>query len=245
MEIFDPACLPEYVYSALNLKPPPAPRSIHPLADPKGTFRKELTRCQQCFKSRGPGVNLKTCSACKSDMYCSKECQTSAWKTRKVTCALNQLAYTIPLVDEMQELRVFVTKHQPTIASAGVHALDVMADPSRAEQDLLLICLRSRPDSRRSETAFFVTAAAAVPIDTFPKQQVMREQLKLASDETKRHPGMAGALLVYLFDFASGATNLCPVGFPQASPTPPNNPAIALPHWKEYLTANLNEGIIL
>ena len=45
--------------------------------------------CASCTKSEtelDEGANLLRCSRCKTVRYCSKECQTSAWKDHKRTC---------------------------------------------------------------------------------------------------------------------------------------------------------------
>ncbi|KAJ6509861.1 hypothetical protein DFH09DRAFT_1198592, partial [Mycena vulgaris] len=221
MDTFNPSCehcVAERVHATLNTEAPPAPCHRHLMSDPKETGRKELTQCQYCFKSKGPGVSLQKCGACSVDIYCSKACQRSAWKTHKLKCTLSQRALPVAQVEALKGLRSFTSKHRPTIAEGGVRALNVLADPSRAERDVLLIALRPR-DSKRSETAFFVVTLTVVPIDTFPQAQEIRGQLKQASIEQKRS-GMAGAIFVILMDTSSGATNFAPVGFPKTSEAP-------------------------
>ncbi|KAJ7705731.1 hypothetical protein B0H14DRAFT_3027180 [Mycena olivaceomarginata] len=74
-------------------------------------------------------------------------------------------------MDMVKSLRAFTSKHRPTVAEAGIRALGVLADPTRAERDVLLIF-----------TSFWVTEAGPAPIASFPKSDEMRGQLKLASD---------------------------------------------------------------
>ncbi|KAJ6496070.1 hypothetical protein C8R45DRAFT_1211761 [Mycena sanguinolenta] len=179
-----------------------------------------------------------------SSMCCSKECQRAAWKTHKTKCAINK-AYTSKLpktsLDTLKALRAFAGKHRPTLAEAGIRALGVIADPSRAERDVLLILLRPRLDSPRIETSFWVTAVSVVPISTFPEAEEMRGQLKLASEANKR-VGMTGALFVMMMETGNGTINVTPVGFKQASrtflkPLPTT--------WEEWLTKRLNEGLVI
>ncbi|KAJ6454207.1 hypothetical protein C8R45DRAFT_882233 [Mycena sanguinolenta] len=248
MDAFDPNCphcaAERDVAEKLARGAPPAPCHRHVKSDPKETLRKELTQCQHCFKSRGPGVTLQRCGACQVDLYCSKECQRAAWKTHKPKCAINRSnAEMMPKtsLDTLKALRAFTSKHRPTIAEAGIRALGVFTDPSRAEHDLLLILLRPRLESPRVETTFWVTAANVVPISTFPQREEMRGQLKVASDANKRS-GMAGALFVMLMDIEGGTTNVAPVGFPKASPEL-LDPASAA--WETWLTTRLNEGVVV
>ncbi|KAJ7101960.1 hypothetical protein C8R44DRAFT_988280 [Mycena epipterygia] len=248
MDEFDPSCehcIAEQANNYLNSEIPPAPGHRHATSDPKETMRKELTQCQYCYKSRGPGVSLQKCGGCQSALYCSKECQKNGWKTHKAKCALNQRAKELPVerVDTIKTLRGFTAKHRPTIAEAGIRALNVLVDPARAERDILMIYLRPRRDSKRVETAFFATAANIVPIETFPmaQQQELRGQLKQASEDNIRS-GMAGAIFVFLLETETGMSNVAPVGFPKASPgiMPPLGIS-----WEQWLIKRLNEGIVV
>lgn len=267
MDGFDPSCehcIAEQANNYLNSEIPPAPCHRHATSDRKETMRKELTQCQYCYKSRGPGVTLQKCGGCQSALYCvrpvvfclivldlddvpsqSKACQKSGWKTHKAKCAINQRAKELPVdrVDTIKTLRGFTAKHRPTIAEAGIRALNVLADPARAERDILMIHLRPRRDSTRVETAFFVTAANVVPIETFPgaQQQELLGQLRQASADNMRN-GMAGAIFVMLMETDTGMSNVAPVGFPKASAGifPPLGIS-----WEQWLITRLNEGIVV
>ncbi|KAJ7753978.1 hypothetical protein B0H14DRAFT_3600866 [Mycena olivaceomarginata] len=72
-----------------------------------------------------------------------------------------------------------------TITEAGVCALGIFDDPTRAERDVLLVLLRPRLDSPRVETTFWVTAAHVALLANFPRTEEMRGQLKLASDASR------------------------------------------------------------
>ncbi|KAJ7866666.1 hypothetical protein B0H13DRAFT_2066421 [Mycena leptocephala] len=236
---FNPSCehcVAEHVQSTLNAEAPPAPCHRHSMSDPNQTMRKELTQCQYCYKSKGPGVTLQKCAACKVDIYCSKACQKSAWKTHKAKCALNQRTDSMPAekTDALKTLRGFTSKHRPTIAEGGIRAIN---------RELLLILVRSRPDSNRLETAYFVTMLSVVPIDTFPQAHEMRGQLKQASDDNKRS-GMAGAIFVLLMDTDTGMMNIAPVGFPKASRLKELLGPLGTT-WEEWVMNRLNEGIVV
>ncbi|KAJ7226789.1 hypothetical protein GGX14DRAFT_417388 [Mycena pura] len=244
MDVFNPSCphcVAEKVNATLKAEAPPAPCHRHAMSDRSETMRKELTQCQHCWKSKGDGVSLRKCAACKVDLYCSKQCQRSAWKSHKAKCLLNQRNLPVAQMDALKDLRSFTSKHRPTIAEAGIRALGVLADPSRAEQDVLMILLRRRMDSKRVETSFFVTSAIVAPLDSFPTAQEMRGQLKQASEDNKRS-GMAGAIFVLLMDTDSAAVNVAPVGFPKASTSLLSPLGTS---WQEWLTTRLNEGIVV
>jgi hypothetical protein len=145
--------------------------------------------------------------------------------------------------DALKTLRGFTSKHRPTIAEGGIRAINVLEDPSRAERELLLILVRSRPDSNRLETAYFVTMLSVVPIDTFPQAHEMRGQLKQASDDNKRS-GMAGAIFVLLMDTDTGMMNIAPVGFPKASRLKEFLGPLGTT-WEEWVMNRLNEGIVV
>ncbi|KAF7346765.1 hypothetical protein MSAN_01815000 [Mycena sanguinolenta] len=248
MDAFNPNCphcvAERSVAEQLTRDVPSAPCHRHVKSDPKETQRKELTQCQYCFKSRGPGVTLQRCGACEVDLYCSKECQRAAWKTHKRKCAINRANAKImskTALHTLKALSAFTAKHRPTLAEAGIRALGVVTDPSRAERDLLVILLRPRLDSPRVETTFWVTAASVVPMSTFPQAEEMRNQLKLAN-EANKPSGMAGALFVMLMEIEGGTTNLAPVGFPKVAPEL-LDPASAA--WEAWLTTRLNEGVVV
>ncbi|KAJ7731241.1 hypothetical protein B0H16DRAFT_1427548 [Mycena metata] len=248
---FNPSCehcIAERVQAALNAEAPPAPCHRHAESDPKQTIRKELTQCQYCYKSKGSGVTLRSCAACEVDMYCSKACQKAAWKVHKTKCALNRKTNALPAqrMDALKALRTFTSKHRPTIAEGGLRALNVFADPARAERDILLIAVRPRADSIRPETAYFVTMLSVIPIESFATnkshEMEMRGQLKQASDDQKRR-GFAGAIFVVLFDTDGVMSNIAAVGFEKN--VPGGLPPLIGATWEEWVTKRLNEGIVV
>ncbi|KAJ7168006.1 hypothetical protein C8R46DRAFT_1094683 [Mycena filopes] len=118
-----PHCVAERVHATLNAEAPPAPCHRHAESDPKQTLRNELTQCQYCHKSKGPGVTLRKCASCEVDIYC----------THKSKCALNQKTNAFPAeqVDALKMLRRFTSKHRPTIAEGGIRALNPTSSRGR------------------------------------------------------------------------------------------------------------------
>ena len=51
-------------------------------------------QCTFCSKKQSDTVNLKQCAKCKTQSYCSRECQNNDWKNHKKTCAQNSAAST-------------------------------------------------------------------------------------------------------------------------------------------------------
>lgn len=139
----------------------------------------------------------------------------------------------------LQRLRAFTSKHRPSVADAGVRALNLHSDPKRAKDFVLVIFLRAREGSRRTETAFFATGADVVSFDFFPQKEEMRQQLQHAHEQNVRSGrGMIGALFVVLMAVDAMATNIAPVGFSRDVCVPPGN-------WKEELLHRLNDGIVM
>ncbi|OBZ69681.1 hypothetical protein A0H81_10193 [Grifola frondosa] len=170
----------------------------------------------------------------------SKACQKAAWPSHKEKCKVNQRAHgglgDVPA--PLKDLRAFTSKHRPSLAEAGIRALDACADPSRTKKFLLVVFLRSRPDSRRIETMFYATGADVVPFDMFPQAEEMRGMLRLAHEENVR-TGFMGTLNVILLCVDTGTSNVMPVGFDPHTPLEPLSM-----DWKSCLMKKLNEGIV-
>ncbi|KJK60933.1 MYND finger [Aspergillus parasiticus SU-1] len=45
--------------------------------------------CKVCAKESSSDITLKRCAKCKTQWYCSRECQKADWKTHKKTCGKN------------------------------------------------------------------------------------------------------------------------------------------------------------
>ncbi|KAJ7851421.1 hypothetical protein B0H14DRAFT_3866343 [Mycena olivaceomarginata] len=212
------------------------------MSSKKEKIHRELTECQYCYKSKSPKVSLQKCAGCKVDLNCSKECQKSAWKTHKVKCALNQRVYALPdeQIHASKALRDFTSKHRPTINETAIRALNVFEDPSCAERDLLMIKLRPRLYSTRTQTAFCVTAANVVPIDAFPMAEDMRGQLKRIKEDDKQ-VGALGALLVVL-QVIDTKSMLFLCRFQRVPP--PSLPQPEMP-WEDMLKIMLNKGLVV
>lgn len=57
--------------------------------------------CSACRKKKGPGVTMRTCSACKLAKYCCKECQRADWPHHKLICELSK-TYGIKILDDTE-----------------------------------------------------------------------------------------------------------------------------------------------
>lgn len=173
----------------------------------------------------------------------SKECQKAAWPVHKVRCKINQQAHSSDdgQAERLKILRDFTQKHRPTIAEAGLRALELCVDASRAERDVLAIYLKARPKATRVETQFYAIGADILPLDGFPeeKHDEMRSQLKYAADMNRKH-GALGAMFVMLMCVDERISNIAPVGFSQdvLDEMYPGQP------WKEWLITRMNEGIV-
>jgi len=59
--------------------------AVHSLDCEAGKKRAKLVNCDACKKTL-PYTRMKTCSRCRSAVYCSVECQRGAWPLHKVSC---------------------------------------------------------------------------------------------------------------------------------------------------------------
>ncbi|TCD68882.1 hypothetical protein EIP91_009597 [Steccherinum ochraceum] len=221
---------------------PSAHKRRNPASNPKQQARSELTQCQTCWKSKADGAVLFKCSACKVDLYCSKECQKTAWPTHKVKCKINQRVSLNgkDVSSLIGDLRGFTSKHRPSIAMAGVRALELVKDLSRCKRDLLVLSLISRPGRTRTETAFFAMEASVKPYSFFQEKGVeMLEQLAHYEKENKR-TGAVATLFVLLHCIDSGISNVAPVGVWRDVLDPAYRG-----DWEGELIRHLNEGIVL
>jgi hypothetical protein len=53
-------------------------------------FEPSKPKCELCRNTAKGEVKLKTCTACKSVKYCSRECQRAHWKVHKPACKAAQ-----------------------------------------------------------------------------------------------------------------------------------------------------------
>ena len=67
---------------------------------------------QQCQKEGCHNVGSRRCSRCKVARYCSKECQTAAWKQHKKQCSSVSTPGDVPtnIVDEI--VYAILRKHE-------------------------------------------------------------------------------------------------------------------------------------
>ena len=49
-------------------------------------MERTLDQCEVCAKTQAMAGRLKQCTRCKSALYCSRECQKTAWKKHKKIC---------------------------------------------------------------------------------------------------------------------------------------------------------------
>ncbi|OCH84731.1 hypothetical protein OBBRIDRAFT_829312 [Obba rivulosa] len=222
-------------------KVPATDKKRHPNSDPDEKIRKLLTQCQYCFKSRGHEVKLYRCSECSNELYCSKQCQTAAWPSHKKICKRSRLPERE--ANKRKALNDFIRKHSYTIAVAGTRALELWLDFLRAERDVLLIFLRSRPGSPRPEKAFYCVEATEWPIDEFSSTRAaaMRSSLQLGKEVNARN-GAVGTVLVVVqcMDADEPVSTVVPVCFYEnVQPMHPETP------WREWMMTRLNEGIAI
>lgn len=160
----------------------------------------------------------------------------------KLKCKLNRMNDVMngERMVILKQLRKFTSKHRPTIAKAAVRALELSTDPKRCLRDIVIIYVRLRDSSTRSETKFYVTGAEILPLESFPfgSAEDMRNQLTIANQQNIQ-VGNVGALFVVLACLGELSWNAVPIGFDHdCGISPPGIP------WKEWMMERLNEGIV-
>ncbi|KAF7796069.1 hypothetical protein EIP86_007240 [Pleurotus ostreatoroseus] len=140
-------------------------------------------------------------------------------------------------------MRMFTSKHRPTLCQAGVQALQLY-DPSKRSNmtELYLVVYLLRRPSQRSECTFFMTGAEVRTFDSLGAAQAaeMKNQLKHAA--AARHEGMVGTFLITFICMnvmiLSPKTNTMFMSF--------SNDSLQLGplDWKNWMEMRLNEGIL-
>ncbi|RDX46261.1 hypothetical protein OH76DRAFT_1407172 [Lentinus brumalis] len=132
-----------------------------------GSVKRMSRKCNSCYVT-GDEKQLFSCSRCRSQAYCSKECQKADWKTHKKMCQNNGLLESVlkehestpmglfdrlTLVDGMsmyeldQRLEKWVRWHSGTLMAATVQALRLPEDVTRAHTHLLYVKLEPRSEA--------------------------------------------------------------------------------------------------
>lgn len=173
----------------------------------------------------------------------SRECQKEAWQGHKVKCKLNQ---RVALLEPEQRdshtlLRVFCTKHRPTITVAAACALKLYQSPELSLTHVAQIHVYTRKASKRTETAFYAVEIDITPIDDFPKEMAeeLKEQMATARAKCVKVGG-EGLLYVLVQCLDTSVANMIGSGFTQETILEEYEE-----NWKEVALKRLNEGIML
>ncbi|KAM5544088.1 hypothetical protein V8D89_002274 [Ganoderma adspersum] len=158
------------------------------MAPGTGKTKHMSRKCNNCFVS-GDEKQLFSCSRCRSQAYCSKDCQKADWKKHKTICQNNGLLESrlkehestlsglmdrMVLVDGIsmyeldQRLEKWVRFHNSTLMAATIQALRLPADLGRARTHLLYVALAPRGTEEHAGQPgkfFRVRDAYVVPVD--------------------------------------------------------------------------------
>ncbi|TBU27770.1 hypothetical protein BD311DRAFT_695933 [Dichomitus squalens] len=194
------------------------------MAPGAGKTKHMSRKCNNCYIS-GDEKQLFACSRCRSQYYCSKECQKGDWKNHKTICQNNGLLESrlkehestalgmmdrLMLVDGIsmyeldQRLEKWVKFHNSTLMAATIQALRLPVDISRARTHVLYILLEPRPASEHNDQAgkfFRALEAEVIAIeDAMRKESPWPEslmQLNGMADDMERsgHGTVAAAMI--------------------------------------------------
>ena len=151
-------------------------------------------------------------------------------------------------VDVMKALRDFSSKHGPSLADAAYAALNIFREPERAQDSLLVVVVRPRPQSKRPETGFYCYAAQVWKQDDIPVPPEQMAQMKAmlkATNESRIKRGSAGTFLVFMHNMEGCMTNMVPFAFKVGGDDGKNPlPEDRRETWRSHLLRMLNDGII-
>jgi hypothetical protein len=151
--------------------------------------------------------------------------------------------------DDQKRMQAFARKHTPSLHRAGIVALGVRDDPSRAADYYLSVWLRKRPEGSaiRTETAYWV---CAVEISRYSDTSPERAQ-RMKSEITYRDPFQAeqysSEVTVNKFIIEIGCVDDEFVAFIPAAISPTSKVKLEFPpknSWKEWLMMRMNNGIV-
>ncbi|KAJ6543813.1 hypothetical protein B0H10DRAFT_2134097 [Mycena sp. CBHHK59/15] len=130
-----------------------------PLSAELSSFR----TCAACYKPESKDVKFQRCGSCKKVLYCSKECQKTAWSGHKPMCniqgtnrkAVRALRGTPP-GQALQSIKKWFSKHTQLLIYVGTHAMHVYdrSHASLLRTHLLVVDLEPAPLSAHGEFVF-------------------------------------------------------------------------------------------
>ncbi|RPD54790.1 hypothetical protein L226DRAFT_493710 [Lentinus tigrinus ALCF2SS1-7] len=226
---------------------------------------KRLSRkCNNCFVD-GNQKKLFACSGCRSQQYCSKECQKADWKKHKPMCQNNMMVESalkahegtlegmmdrLTLVDGVsvyeldKRLEKWVQWHKQNLLVATIKALRLSEDASRARTHILCIKLEPRGQAEHQGAPgkyFRVEDAEVVEVEECmrrdrPWPESIAQVRQMDEDSGRNGRGYVAAAMIE-----------CPPLYVQTVPfgsiTERSGRLLVLDGmWKEDLVRNVEEG---
>ncbi|KAI0788283.1 hypothetical protein C8Q74DRAFT_671698 [Fomes fomentarius] len=227
----------------------------------KSMYRK----CNHCY-APGDQKQLFACSRCRSQAYCSKECQKADWKNHKTACENNGLLASrlkaheatpagllerLMLVDGVsmyeldQRLERWVRFHNPTLMAATIQALRLPLDVSRARTHLLYVTLSPRGEAEHGGNAgkyFRVEDAVVIELDDAARRPSpwpeSISQLSQMADEMERN-GM-GTVAAAMIECPPLAVQTVPFGSMTERAL---RKEMLHDTWKTFFMAHVEQGV--
>ncbi|KZV89009.1 hypothetical protein EXIGLDRAFT_161075 [Exidia glandulosa HHB12029] len=186
----------------------------------------EMEQCHRCWKSKSEATTLLVCSACKTVLYCSKECQKAAWPAHKEHCkrdaAANETMRSVTVsvnpttnvslpdqptnyFDLLIALRAWTTKHRPLLAEQLISALDLRGDSTNRARRTMVVYVEWRPGNVPTARRFRMISAAAVDMMEVEGQRPGLIETQARMDAEHRQQGGFGVAMMNI---------LCLTAFP-------------------------------
>jgi len=152
--------------------------------------------CQACERT-APDIKLFWCARCKQVSYCSKDCQTSNWKSHRASCksqtsaqnGLHQIASAVPGTVEREtyevemRLKRWIELYRGTVGTAAIHSLTLQSTPEKVLTHVLVITLSPNPAFWSSTTPRAISRCFQLTGLGVTTLEAVREQVAQADDK--------------------------------------------------------------
>jgi len=165
--------------------------SLHKMAtmvQKKPEGGRQVERCFFCYRSELEldfGQKLRKCSRCQHPSYCSKECQTTDWKTHKLLCkptsdaerkeakkkGQNLQQMVVSFMDDLSNC-YSISKEMVRFLRQGIHPNELLVELSFCpEKGMAAPALRDQPVFKVAQTRHYLEGSRPEEPDWFGKGQ--------------------------------------------------------------------------
>ncbi|KAI0737913.1 hypothetical protein C8Q80DRAFT_1114545 [Daedaleopsis nitida] len=231
-----------------------------------------LRRCNKCFKPEtSPSDKLKKCTGCSVALYCSRQCQRSAWSDHKPVChskGLNADAQVAPFGYSSantfgRDLNDFLTAHMFALDGSARMLSNIYRDTQLANKSasvepagfmvMRLRCTSTRTSHVHDPAAKFAVSEQSIEdLDEHIRAETASwTSLAAYREETTRmhqdSPGFLGLLTIvyYVHGVSSCTMQFFPLWAPSPCEFPPQVRLTILEDMVDFFMDSINGGFPL